>query len=81
MVHNNKPNKPFSSIALSTRDGENPIPMNDNLKLLPDELATLSCGRSMAHKDNKQIRNYIDANSPIRIWYWMFIANVLQHKP
>lgn len=33
---------PFSSITLSTRDGENPIPIKDDLKLLPDELAMFS---------------------------------------
>lgn len=41
-VKKSKLNKPFSSIALSTRDGANPIPMNDDLKLVPEELATSS---------------------------------------
>lgn len=33
---------PFSSIALLTREGENPMPINDDLSWLPDELAPLS---------------------------------------
>lgn len=33
---------PFSSITLLTRDCVNPIAMKDDLKLLPDELATFS---------------------------------------
>lgn len=30
---------PFSLSTLSTRDGENPIPIKSDLRLLPDELA------------------------------------------
>lgn len=35
-------NIPFFAITLSTREGENPIPIKFDLRLLPEELATLS---------------------------------------
>lgn len=49
-------NIPFSSTTLSTRDGKNPIPIKNDLILLPDELATLSWNHK--GRTEKELRNF-----------------------
>lgn len=49
-------NIPFSSTALSTRDGKNPIPIKNDLMLVPDELATLSCNYKGRTKQDKELK-------------------------